>query len=470
MSWSQLRKPLHISLLVLVSAYSLFFYYRTLKIEHGQKNAYYHFEYDALVASVEKHEPIDFEAARAWRRGPVAHLWMLPVALTVGSDLTSSMVSNIQIFLVLLTLFLTWKVFGTPGRLFYQLPWFACLWLTASAFRYRIHLQDINSLWSFCIFSLVGYWFYVNKAKTGPAASLFTIAGHTRLLPILTLPVFFVVSPKRTVIWTAITTIAILLLGTLFIDPKYGYLYWAELVSDMLGKSSVGDLSGFRGAAYAWHESISIPSVLLKFAYGFYYAPGKYQLEVTPQGATTLINIARMLQVILAAGVLYCVFQHRKARMRLESDPKASKELRLVEVGFASLLTYILAPEYGNDFLITLSPLFCVGLYFVLNYGSRKNLGQILLFGFSVLLTFNVISIDLLATVFRLETLSQLAGNDANHFIPYEIYNVFCLPIVGVVLMTVVLFQIRHQLLEPVREQVKSASKARASLQPASAH
>jgi len=375
----------------------------------------------ALRRSLKTGEPVTVDNAVQY--GAVFFFVVHPLMLHTHSDRElAGWLYAIQVACLVLGFVFTCgalKPLAPPGAWALLAAWLAVLWLNFAPVYMTIAVKSVEN-WELLLLAAALYAYLRGRLWTMGFA--LAAAALIKVLPLIFF-YYLLVTDRRAFLRAAVALLMILVVGQVIYGPDMGLGYLPHVA-----RSAVGNSYGLR-----WHENLSLKAAAAKL-FGHLDMPKRpYQLVLTNdqlRAATIIGDIA----VVITLALLTLTWFRGATR----NAPVIVWEWSLV-----SVVMLLASPnttfEYATLALGAIS-------YAVVRLGPyhaerKPPLGTWVLLGASMFLLGALLPRQVLNTVTFVAVLTRRSGY--THLLPSEAYQFYCFPLLGLILLAIVLWQIR---------------------------
>ena len=366
--------------------------------------------------------------------GPAFFFVMHPLLRLTGDD-TSSLARwlySLQLFCLLCSFLLVcatlrrWLSRASTHDWLLTVAWLAVIWLNFAPM-YAILAQKNVEMWELLYLCVALYaylrgWFWA-------AAFAIAAAGLTKLIP-FALMYLFLLRDRKTFAYGCAAVAALLLLGQILYGPAMGIRYLPDRFSTTMGSSTW---------ALGWHENISLKGMIVK-AVGHMAPPdprsgeGGYDVLLTDRQKTVAVALGNLAQILGLVWLAWAIL-----RPASPSTPPRT----LWEWSLLTAVMLILSPTTAFEW--SLLELGVISYAFVrLVEGGGTPVAAVMSFSAAALFLGTILPRQLLNQLTFVERINRWTGY--THLTPSEAYQYYGFPLLGLVLLTSTVWQLRPTL------------------------
>jgi hypothetical protein len=390
-------------------------------------------ETPALREHIRTGEPVHF--GNPVQYGPVFFFVMHPLLVhTQGNpEQLSNALYAIQLPCIALALLLTFATLKPPIRASdwpLMAAWIVVLWMNFAPLYTILAVKSVET-WELLLLSLALYGYL--REKLWLLAIAIAAAALVKVLPLIFF-YYLLLTNRRAFAYACVALAAILVVSHLLYGPEMGIWYLPTVA-----KAASGHSFGL-----LWHENLSVKALIAKLI-GHLDAPD----IAAGRGGSTLRMTTSQLNTAILLGNIAVAIGLALLTWALMRPAKRSRDQILWDWSLVTVAMLILSPnttfEYATLALGAISYAFVRAASFGPPIENRRlnwaTLGAAMFF-LGVLLPRQVLN-----KLTFVETFTRWSGY--KHLTPSEAYQYYCLPLLGLVLLTVAIWQIQPRVPRP---------------------
>lgn len=390
-------------------------------------------ETPALREHIRTGEPVHF--GNPVQYGPVFFFVMHPLLVhTQGNpEQLSNALYAIQLPCIALALLLTFAALKPPIRASdwpLMAAWIVVLWMNFAPLYTILAVKSVET-WELLLLSLALYGYL--REKLWLLAIAIAAAALVKVLPLIFF-YYLLLTNRRAFAYACVALAAILVVSHLLYGPEMGIWYLPTVA-----KAASGHSFGL-----LWHENLSVKALIAKLI-GHLDAPD----IAAGRGGSTLRMTTSQLNTAILLGNIAVAIGLALLTWALMRPAKRSRDQILWDWSLVTVAMLILSPnttfEYATLALGAISYAFVRAAGFGPPIENRRlnwaTLGAAMFF-LGVLLPRQVLN-----KLTFVETFTRWSGY--KHLTPSEAYQYYCLPLLGLVLLTVAIWQIQPRVPRP---------------------